>query len=281
MRNCFLGLAFVLSAGSSLNAQSVTDIGQLNDEFNGPLRSSWTWAHEKEGFATSLDRFEIKDGVMFFQPGKSGWFNDGKAPFLYQTVTGDFDVRMRVKATGLQGDLAKTQWSLGGLMVRMPRWQLKDPLEPKSENWLFVNTGVADQLGQQVVESKYTLNSRSNLKLRATKTGWIELRMVRVGFAFVSMYKNEGETAWTIQDRYYMQDWPMQLQVGINGYTGDAPDMLLQVDHIKFKKPTVSFGPTIFEKPADRYHYWYKNVSENNLADHSLTNDAVLKLLGE
>jgi len=279
MRNFFLGLA--LFTGMAVHAQTATEIGQLNDEFDQSLRSSWQWAHEKEGFSTKLDRFELKDGVLQFQPGTSGWFNDGKALFLYQTVNGDFDVRMRVKATGLNGGLANTQWSLGGLMVRAPRWQLKDPLEPKSESWLFVNTGVADKLGQQVVESKYTLNSKSNLKLRNAKTGWVELRMVRVGFVFVSMYRFEGEQSWTLQDRYYIQDWPMQLQVGINGYTGDKPDMLLQVDYIRFKKPTVSFGPAKFEKPSDRYEYWYKNVSENNLADYSVSNETVLKLLGD
>lgn len=279
MRKFFLVLA--ISTGIITHAQTVTEISQLNDEFDKPIRPSWQWAHEKEGFATKLDRFELKDGILHFQPGQSGWFNDGKAPFLYQAVTGDFDVRMRVKATGLNGGLANTQWSLGGLMVRAPRWQLKDPLEPKSESWLFINTGVADKLGQQVVESKYTLNSKSSLKLRNAKTGWVELRMVRVGFVFISMYRFEGEQAWTLQDRYYIQDWPMQLQVGVNGYTGEQADMLLQVDYIRFKKPTVSYGPARFEKPSDRYEYWYKNVSENNLADYTLSNEAVLKLLGD
>ena len=251
----------------------------LNDEFDDrSTLAHWKKLHEAEGWPDQIERLEIVDGTLIFEPGKSGWFNDDYAPLIYKEVVGDFDVRMRVKASGKNGDVSQTKWSLGGLMIRQPKMHPSVKGQPRAENWLFLNFGVAEIVGKQVIESKYTLNSKSNLKLRDARSEWITLRAVRVGHAFITMYKYDDDKTWTVQDRYYIQQWSPVSQIGVNGYTasaGGSNDMRLVIDYIHFGKPNMSFNT------GDGYKDWYANVAKNNLTDYSVSNEALLKMLGE
>jgi len=269
-------------------------------EFNEQeMPQSWQWLHETEGWPNKVKNQFVENGVLTIEPGTSGWFADKNAPFLFTLVKGDFDVRARVLASGLQNRLPETVWSLGGLMVRVPKNTNKDEWKPKEENWLFLTTGVAEETGKRVVETKYTINSKSNLKLRDVKDGWITLRIVRVGNSFILLTKLDDDKSWTVRDRYYIADLPPVLQVGINAYTnsmavppqilwGDPfafnnqtfdelgkPDFRLLVDYITCQPAAVSFKS---ENPGSQ---WLKNVYENRLTDSQLSDKSLLKLLGE
>jgi len=277
MNRITLILASALITAQAFAQQKSTNA--LNDEFDDPSTLvNWKKVHEQEGWPDQTIKLEIKDGNLIFEPGKSGWFNDDYAPLFYKEVKGDFDVSMRVKATALDGGIPQTKWSLGGLMVRHPKTHPSVKGQPRAENWLFLNCGVAEITGKQVIESKYTLNSKSNLKLREAKPEWITLRVVRVGHAFVSLYKYDNDKTWTVQDRYYIQQWSPFSQIGINGYTGSAGgknDLRLTVDYIRFAEPKISYAT------GDGFKDWYFNVSENKLTDYSVSNEELVKLLGE
>lgn len=251
----------------------------LNDEFDNPSTLDyWKKVHEQEGWPDQTIKLEIKGGNLIFEPGKSGWFNDDYAPFFFKEIRGDFDVRMRVKATSLDGGIPNTKWSLGGLMIRHPKTHPSVKGQPRAENWLFLNSGAAEIIGKQVIESKYTLNSKSNLKLRDAKPEWVTLRIVRVGHAFISLYKYDNDKTWTVQDRYYIQQWSPISQVGINGYTGSAGgknDLRLTIDYIHFAEPKINYST------GDSFKDWYLNVSENNLTDYEISNENLLKLIGD
>ena len=299
MKKYFLATLLLL-LGLTASAQQ-KDLATLNDDFSNPESlGNWNWLHDIENWPAKLDKVEVKDGVLVLEPGTSGWFNDRNAPFLYKEVDGDFDIRARVKASGLQNNISGTPWSLGGLMIRVPKPNTKDDWKPKEENWMFMTTGIAEEPGKQVIETKYTINSRSNLKLRDAKADWVTLRVVRVGNAFIMLYKYDNDKAWTVHDRFYLVDWPQQLQVGFNCYTNSQairlgyapqdsytfnntvysevgkPDLRFSIDYVRFQKPNISYSV-----PNDRGKNWLSQVYSNRLVDYSLSNQELAKMLGD
>lgn len=291
----FITFGFIEAIGQSSSGP------ELNEDFNSDKSlTSWNWLHDKEGWPSKIRKQELKEGMLTLEMGTSGWFADKNAPYLYREIKGDFDVRARIKASGINNATSETLWSLGGLMVRVPKPGNKDQWKPKEENWMFITTGVAEEPGKQVIETKYTLNSRSNLKLRDAKTGWISLRVVRVGNSFIMLYKYDEDKTWTVHDRFYLVDWPEVLQVGFNGYTnsnavppnilwGDPykfnnesfdhlgkPDFKLTIDYIYFNKPKINF-----DVPGNRGKQWLSQVYTNQLIDYSLSNEELLNMIGE
>lgn len=293
LKNTFAFIFCALSAGSAASQN-------LNDQFDDPATlPQWKRLDQVEGWPDKVNRIAIENGQLILEPGTSGWFADMNAPFLYKEVTGDFDVRSRVKVTGTSGDVSKTLWSLGGLMARVPKRNTKEQWKPKEETWLFINTGIAQEANKVVIESKYTLNSKSNLKLRDGRQGWVTLRIVRVGNSFISLYRYDNDKKWTVQDRYYIADLPPTMQIGFQCYTNseavapqvrfgdplkfnstvyamkEGEDMRLTVDSFEVKKPSLTFAGN---NPMES---WLNNVSKNNLTDYSITNDQLILLLGE
>jgi regulation of enolase protein 1 (concanavalin A-like superfamily) len=291
----------LLLAGSlaTSQAQSISE-STLNSEFTSTDElKNWKWLHDTEGWPNKIRNQNIKDGVLTLEAGTSGWFADKNAPFLYKEVKGDFDVRTRIKATGLSTDRSQTIWSLGGLMVRVPKRTDKTQWKPKEENWMFITTGIAEEPGKQVIETKYTLNSKSNLKLRDAKAEWITLRVTRVGNAFIMLYKYDADKDWTVHDRFYLVDWPPILQVGLNCYTnsmavpgnilwGDPfkfnneifdhlgkPDFKIAIDFVRFSKPLVNYDA------AQQGQQWLNQVYTNRLVDYNLSNKELAKMLGD
>ncbi|MBC5775338.1 DUF1349 domain-containing protein [Pontibacter sp. KCTC 32443] len=296
-------LAAALCCATAASAQPTNatpptaNLPALNDEFNSTkLTDGWKNFHEVEGWVNKMIKQDVNStskGHLYFEPGTSGWFADQQAPFMFKEITGDFDVRVRMKVSGRKGDVPQSQWSLAGLMARAPKRGGKDTWKPGEENWMFMTTGIAEELGKPVIETKKTISSHSSLKLRPAKLDWIEMRLVRVGPSFVLLYKYDNDKTWTVRERFYNVDMPRTLQVGLIGYTnsyavdnkikfGDPvtynnttydhlgnPDLAVRVDYIRFQKPKVEFGKS-----------WLASVAENNLTDYSLSNDELLKLVG-
>jgi hypothetical protein len=217
---------------------------------------------------------------------------DLNAPFLFQEVQGDFDVRARVRVRGAATDVAGGTWSLGGLLARVPNRSSAAQWQPRRENWHFITTGVGHVPGVQMTETKGTYNSYSSLKLRPFPTGWVELRLVRVGMALVALARPDGQSQWQVRDRWYRMENNPAMQVGLVAYThsddvphglpedperinrsreaGARTDMAMDVDWIRFARPRLAAVPD-----------WYAQVSANPLADTGLSDAQVLALLGE
>lgn len=268
-------------------------LSALSDEFNGSGLTGWTRFDQAFGWPDkikALDVGETTPGALHIEPYHSAWVRDLNAPFLFREVSGDFDVRARVRVRGRDGDIPGGTWSLGGLMARVPGRTTAERWAPRAENWHFITTGVGHVAGEPMTETKSTFNSYSSLKLRPFPTGWVELRLVRSGMVLIALARPEGETRWQVRDRFYRMENNPVMQVGLIAYTtsDDVPpgpedpeainravnrdarvDMVLEVDWIRFSRPSV-------QGPSD----WYGQVSANPLADPNLTEAEVLAAIG-
>ena len=270
-----------------------TDLATLNDEFDGAsLDNKWKRFDEQYGWPDKLKRIDVgqtTEGVLHLQPYHGAWVRDLNAPFLFQTVEGDFDVRARVRVRGAEAEIAGGTWSLGGLMARVPNGLKEGNWEPRRENWHFITTGVGLERGAPVTETKGTYNSYSSLKLRPFTSGWVELRLVRVGMTLFALARAEGARQWQVRDRFYRMEPNPHMQVGLIAYTTsdavppgpedaakenrtvvDAPvDMLMDVDWVRFARP----------KPQIEWN-WQSQVREHPLADPNLPEAEILAALG-
>lgn len=230
------------------------DLTALSDEFESTASlENWQQYHAVEGWPDMIKVLEVEDGLLRLEPYTSGWYADYHAPFMFQEVTGDFVVTTRLKASGQTSDLPTEQWSLTGLMARAPRDITAETWEANGENWVFITTGIADRLNRPVFETKTTVNSDSRLRLHNARSGWLELRLARIGANFILLYRYEGEAEWVIQERFYREDMPETLQVGLVAYTDwltadhldpetfnttlitdGTPDLVVEVDYIRF-----------------------------------------------
>ncbi|HEY0599340.1 hypothetical protein [Brevundimonas sp.] len=282
-----------LSLFAATPALAQDDLTALSDEFNGGALTGWTRFDEVFGWPDkikALDVGETTPGALHIEPYHSAWVRDLNAPFLYRDVAGDFDVRARVRVRGRDSDIPGGTWSLGGLMARVPGRTTAERWAPRYENWHFLTTGVGQVAGEPMTETKSTFNSYSSLKLRPFPTGWVELRLVRVGMVLIALARPEGETLWQVRDRFYRMENNPVMQVGLIAYTtsDDVPpgpenaeainrtvnvdarvDMVLEVDWIRFARPL----------PRVRQD-WYGQVSANPLADPNLPEAELLEALG-
>lgn len=271
------------------------ELAALSDEFDrqGGLEG-WTWFHQAYGWPDKVKHLDVgatTAGALTLQPHHSAWVRDLNAPFLFRTVRGDFDVRARVRVRGEAGAIPGGTWSLGGLMARVPNGATAANWQPRRENWHFLTTGVGHVRGEQMTESKGTYNSYSSLKLRPAPTGWIELRLVRVGMSLVALVRPDGDTAWQVRDRWYRMEGQPDMQVGLIAYTtsDDVPpgpedpeainrnldreartDMMLEVDWIRFARPALRGE-----------NDWYRQVRANPIADPGVSDAQVLAWLGD
>ncbi len=271
-----------------------TDLATMNDEFDGAsLGSKWQRFDARYGWPDKLKRIDVGEsvkGALHLQPYHGAWIRDLNAPFLFQTVEGDFDMRARVRVRGAASDIPGGTWSLGGLMARVPNGLDSKNWEPRRENWHFITTGVGLERGRPVTETKGTYNSYSSLKLRPFQSGWVELRLVRVGMTLFALARPDGAAQWLLRDRFYRMEPNPVMQVGLIAYTTSddvaparedaqkenrevlkAPkvDMLMDVDWVRFSRP----------RPLIDWN-WQSQVREHPLADPNLPEAQVLAALG-
>jgi hypothetical protein len=292
MRAALACLSLLLAAGPALAAD---DLSGLSDEFDAAASlDGWTRFDKAYGWPDKIKALDVgvaTPGALRLEPYHSAWVRDLNGPFLFKTVTGDFDVRARVRVRGRDGGLPGGIWSIGGLMARTPNGLKADTWVPRRENWQFVNTGVAWEKGKPITETKATFNSFSSLKLKAYRSGWTELRLVRVGMTLFALVRPDADSPWEIRDRYYRMEPNPHMQVGLVAYTtsDDRPqepenpevqnrtverdlkvDMVLEADWVRFSRPKVRSKPD-----------FYDQVTDNRLAEPGLSDAEILALLGD
>ncbi len=218
---------------------------ELSDEFDDAASlERWRLWHQVEGVDPRHDLLDISTthaGMLTIRPRAGGWFGAFQGPLVYQMVSGDFMVETWVSASKVGSPDAPPdeQFNSAGLMAR-------DPAHGEGhDNWLMFNTG--RQTGTQVgTEGKTTVNSQSTLELAdGARQG--RLRMCRLGSAFIFARHLEGETSFTVTNRYDRPDLPPDLQVGliVNGWnTSDqqpdlsrTSDLEATFDYIRYSVP--------------------------------------------
>jgi hypothetical protein len=195
------------------------DIADLSDEFDDPASlASWTRHETSEDWPSQIRRIDVSEstaGHLTIEPEVSSWFEDFRGAYLYKLVDGDFAVTMRIEATGLDGGVPSSNFSLAGILVRAPR-PPAPTFERGRENWLFINTGANER--QPRVETKTTVDSLSTLRLIPSRAGPIELRIERRGTTFSLYRQYDGEVRERVET-FERPDLPETLQVGIDAYT--------------------------------------------------------------
>lgn len=203
-------------------------IQQLSDEFDGSALNGWSqMAGEDFGDGTA-HQVTVEDGALKLVPVRSWWVDDKRALYLSKRVTGDFVATMRVQVTGTTTPDPQANWSLSGILVRNPA------STKQNENWLAFRTGFVND--SRVYERKTTLRSHSILVLASSPSGWVDLRVARVGSRFF-LLKRSPARKWIEHWSYVRPDLPKTLEVGIDGFSGDESphaDMISRVDWFHF-----------------------------------------------
>jgi hypothetical protein len=287
--------SFLAAALLASTAAQANDLAALDEEFDDTaLSPDWKVFHQAYGWPDKIKAMDVGQttaGALHLEPYHAGWVRDLHAPFLFKTIEGDFDVRARVRVRGVNGEVPGGTWSLGGLMVRFPNGLKADSWKPRAENWHFITTGVGHEHGRTVTETKGTYNSYSSLKLRPFGSGWVELRLVRVGMTLFALARADENSPWQVRDRFYRMETNPFTQVGLIAYTSsdDVPpgpeipdkenrevlkdakvDMALEVDWIRFARPLAKSNKD-----------WRLEVTGvNPLANPNLPESEVLRALG-
>jgi hypothetical protein len=205
------------------------------DNFNNEKSLADWKLLEIENWNSKWRKIEVKNSALIIEPKSSGWFEDNYSGFLYRELTGDFIVTARIKVEGIYSEMPLTAFSLAGLFIRKQREFNAETWRPGQENWLFFSTGSATEAGKPQFEIKTTYQSTSTLKIYPAKTGWVELRIVRLDEIFTLFYKYET-TSWILLDQFIRPDLPLTLQVGITAYSDWPSVSEIYPDYIKYNK---------------------------------------------
>ena len=213
-----LALAFAAPAGAALPP---------SDEFDGTTLTGWS---TMDGDVTSgTDTASLANRMLTITSAQASWVRAERAFYLWKPVSGDFVVTTRIHVHGMATPTPTADWSLAGLLVRRaPAGASRD------ENWLGWTTGGV--AGTQVFERKTTRHAVSILNLLQAQTGWVELRIARIGPRFLLLHRYDGG-AWSLDYAYWRPDLPTTLQAGIDAQSGwqdTKADLVADVDFVHF-----------------------------------------------
>jgi hypothetical protein len=214
--------ALCLAAGSSAGGS----VAALSDEFDDATLAGW---QQMQGDATvDPARVSAAGGVLTIHSAHASWVREQRAYYIWKDVAGDFSVTTRVKVTGESAETPTADWSLAGLLVRRP------DTDRSHESWIGWTTGGVSS--KQVFERKTTTRSTSILELQPARTGWLELRVVRLGAVFLLLHRYP-DGGWLYDGQYRRPDLPKTVEVGIDAQSGwgvDFADLVAHVDYVRF-----------------------------------------------
>jgi len=236
------------------------DLVALSDDFgDAATLSQWKRVYAVEGWGAN--QLELQDinatqpGAMVMMPYTSTWYNDYRGELTFKDVQGDFVVTTDVTVTRRGGGGApRSQYSLGGIMLRAPRNITPATWRPGGEYYLFLSLGAGDHVATFQYEVKSTIASNSQLILSPAAGGHAQIQWVRVGSYFIAL-RNDG-SGWRVHNRYQRADMPPTLQVGMTVYTdyptasmfapqvhnatvihSGFPDLVAAFDYFRFERP--------------------------------------------
>lgn len=155
------------------------------------------------------------------------WFMTQRGVLFAKPVDGDFKITADVY-TAKSSDPARRPGGngsvqLGGLMARNGNGG--------RENYVFIVVG--DDGNGLSVETKNTLNSESTYEGPSWSAVEAELRLCRVGQTF-NLYKRHigANEPWQLAAAFERPDLPETLQVGVNIYTDNEPDLQIRYENL-------------------------------------------------
>jgi hypothetical protein len=206
-------------------------LASLSDSFDDAATASRWQAMDgdlQDGVAPRFDIDKTTAGELTIVPGRSWWVHRERAFALLKPVTGDFVVTLKIRVSGKETAQPTANWSLSGLLVR------RATIDRAKENWLAFRIGRVNNV--DVFERKTTVNGTSVLTLSPAPSGWVELRVARVGSHFVYLRRPMGG-AWQHHWSYVRADLPRSLLVGVDsfsGYEDTKADLVSHVDYVRF-----------------------------------------------
>ena len=250
-----VGLSFSLLLAP---ACAQDDLGSLSTEFDAPADlTAVQRVHQVEhSSADHLARGQVENGWLVLEPHTSTWYQDYRGVLVFKPVTGDFVVTTHLIASGRNGGAPRSNYSLGGIMIRTPRTVTPQTWQRGRENYIFLSLGAADRPGQFQFEVKTTINSNSQLRTAPASGGDGLVRIARIGQDIVCLRQQGGQ--WQIHERYRRSDFPDTLQVGLCVYTDynsahrlpaaqhnqtvihdGNPDLIARFEYLRFQRPQV------------------------------------------
>jgi len=242
----------------SLPACAQDDLAALSTEFDSAADlNAFQRVHQVEGSpADQLARGEVDNGWLVLEPHTSVWYQDYRGVLLFKPITGDFVVTTHAVVSGRNGGPPRSNYSLGGLMVRTPRQITPQTWQPRGENYVFLSLGAAGNPGQWQFEVKTTVNSDSQLRVVGANGGDGLIRIARIGQSIVCLRNQGGQ--WQVHQRYRRADFPQTLQVGLCVYTDynsasrlqprqhnqtvireGNPDLIARFEYLRYQRPQV------------------------------------------
>ncbi|WP_146503506.1 hypothetical protein [Rubinisphaera italica] len=259
----FQCVSISLAQSTAVEIIEADRLNHASDEFNDPeTLADWQRIFQTE--QTEADQLQsinvgkTKPGWMTLIPHTSTWYQDYRGVLVFKEITGNFVVTTRAEITNRDRSGApRSQFSLGGLMVRSPRHINSRTWRPGGENYLFLSLGTANKPGEFAFEVKTTRNSDSQLKIEPLSTGVAEIRIARLGSHFL-LLRRLPNSQWMVHRRYHRPDMPESLQVGFTVYTdypsaskfspaqqnstvirSGRPDLIASFEYFRIREPIV------------------------------------------
>ena len=203
----------------------------LSDEFDSAASmAAWSRVEQSEGWNVEpLAHWSVNSpgagvlsgatGRMVMVPHTVTWYQNYRGPMAYKTVSGDFAITARVRATGRDGVSVPTAlFSLAGVMIRTPRVITPATWTPNGENYVFLSVGYGNATPRRFqYEVKTTINGDSQLALSNAPSAEAVLQIVRIGSSVICL-RREG-AQWIVHARYTRTDLPPTVQAGLVAYT--------------------------------------------------------------
>jgi hypothetical protein len=234
--------------GADADLGTTLDPASLNDTFNGgdPLLENRGWTWYDEGSVATQDMSGGELHLVSTGGGAAGawWYNTENGNLLFKQVTGDFDVRVRLRVRDAAGtgspSSAAFEWRFAGIAVH-------DPDRSTQYNYVHAMLG-ADPNGTDRIEWKTTDDSASTWDSVAGSAPLdYDLRIVRVGQVFSLYYRRTdsgqtlaSNTGWTLYATIDRNDntvpvrasavpMPDTVQIGLTGgYAGPQASLDIQ-----------------------------------------------------
>lgn len=190
----------------------------------------WNLFHASEAKAYQRDSTFILKPYL-----ESRWKDKDQGPFLWQNVSGNFEIYGRLAVTKTIDTAAAPDagFQVGGLMIRAPR--------DEPENHILFAFGSMGNPTLKLIQQN-TINGRS--AIHVTRVGWhtAALRIRRLGNKIELHYLPPETHRWVLAREIQRGDLPETLQVGLAGYAwvpGEAPnrhpDLLIQAHGLRIK----------------------------------------------
>ena len=170
------------------------------------------------------------DALILTLKHRALWFMQQRGVLFHKLVNGDFRITANVYAAknsnpsrppGGDGSV-----QLGGLMARNGNGGL--------ENYVFIVLG--DDGNGLSVETKNTLDGFSEYDGPSWGSAEAELRLCRFGQTF-KLYKRhiDSNETWGLAQTIARPDLPDTLQVGVNIYTDNTPDLQVRFEQLRIE----------------------------------------------